>query len=540
MARRVKNASTWLEAQRNLRKQWSKEILKRSPRSAEELNVLERDYSAQTLFAHPERFEDSQSQIKEYIDELRDIRKAVLREEMRSRGGPREAEWKPGEKKKKKKRKKPSKFRTIEAKAGFDPSTGEKLYIIDSVKELGDNIAGVTFDVHKVETDKGIRHRFNVTKRGRNIEQRKGAPPLYDHPDEKKLFKTEQDAYLRARRVIHAALIWYEERRGAERKIKEKRRVAGAYKKHIEAIRARVVPRVGMHKVKPGTYEAEVLGHEVGSYIKEEVRGGEKLRRAWEVKQRRKGRRPSKGAVTAWETEVTVKEKGGKVSKHKVPGSARTTKKPRKLTSKRIRRAVVEAEIRRGKFRTPKRMLKGNPSEPVRAAKSAIARYNSEFSTWQRSMQTGRPKFGALMRAYDALENARANYSLADREREAKAVNTRIIELRDAIVSLMEAQESEEIIEAAYEVNPPKAVHQKNGAQFLSKSEKAWNRYCEKLQTKDLLDAYENLVLAEQELGYANDKEGLKQTRAGLKSARAELASHLKRKTAKKKAAKKK
>ncbi len=537
MARRVKNASTWLEAQRKLRKQWLKEIVKLSPQSAEELKVLERDHSAQTLFAHPERFEDSQSQIKEYIEELRDIRQGVLREGVMARGGSPEAEWKP-EQKKRKRGKKPSRSRAIEAKAGLDPSTGEKLYIIDSVKELGDNIAGVTFDVHRVETDKGVRHRFNVTKRGRNIEQRKGAPPLYNHPDEKKLFKTEQDAYLRARRVIHAALIWYEERRGAERKIKEKRRVAGAYKEHIEAIRARVGPRVGMHKVKPGTYEAEVLGHEVGSYIKEKVRGGEKLRKAWEAKQRRGGKRGSKKeAVTAWETEVTVREKGGKVSKRKVSASARRGKKTREVS--KVGR-VVEAEIRRGRFQTPKRALKGNPSEPARAAKSSVARYNSEFNTWQRSMQTGRPKFGALMRAYDALENARANFSLADQGREAKAVNKRIIELRDAIVSLMEAQESEEIIEAAYEVNPPKAVHQKNGAQFLSKSEKAWNRYCEKLQTKDLLAAYENLVLAEQELGYAKDRERLKQVQAGLKSARAELASHLKRKAAKKKAAKKK
>lgn len=533
MARRVKNTSTWIEAQRNLRKQWSKEILKHSPQSAEELNTLERDHSAQALFAHPERFEDSQSQIKEYIDELRDIRQGVLREAMMARGRPREAERKL--KAKKKKRKKLPKSRTIEAKAGFDPSTGEKLYIIDSVKELGDNIAGVTFDVHRVETDQGIRHRFNVTKRGRNIEQRKGAPPLYDHPDEKKLFKTEQDAYLRARRVIHAALIWYEERRGAERKIEEKRRLAGAYKKHIESIRARVGLRVGMHKVKPGTYESEVLGYEVGSYVKEEVRGGEKLRRAWEAKRRRGKKVSKKGAVTVWETEV--RERGRKVSTRKVPASARRGKTSREVS--KIGR-IVEAEIRRGKFRTPKRVLKGNPSEPAGAAKSAIARYNSEFGTWQRSMQTGRPKFGALMRAYDALENARANFSLSDQEREARAVNKRIIELRDAIVSLMEAQESEEIIEAAYEANPSRAVHQKNGAQFLSKSEKAWNRYCDKLQTKDLLDAYENLVLAEQELGYAKDKEGLRQAKAGLKSARAELARHLKRKAVKKKAAKKK
>jgi hypothetical protein len=162
-------------------------------------------------------------------------------------------------------------------------------------------------------------------------------------------------------------------------------------------------------------------------------------------------------------------------------------------------------------------------------------------------MGVGRPKYGALMRAYDALENARANFELADMGRDAKSVNSRQVELRDAIISLMEAQEPEEIVEAAYEVNPSNpsmSAHQKNGSQFLNRSEMAWDRFYKKQRSGDLIDSFQFLVLAERELGYAKDRSGIKQAKEGIKAARAELTGRLKKKTAKKpskkKAAKKK
>ena len=561
MARRVKNAKSWLEEQRQDYAEWAKVIRSHSPQAAAELNELERDFSAKTLLAHPDRFEGAQGLIKEFMEGAGDIRDGVQREAMLARGGLRESGWKSREVKKRKAREKEGRKevreakrvaegkaprarrgRTVEAQSGFDPATGEQLFIIDSVKELGDNVAGVTFDIHKVDTAAdGIRYRFNVTKRGRSIKSVEGAPNLYDHPDEKKLFKTEEDAYLRARRVIHAALIWYEERRRGSRGTRDKARRGKLHKKVAKEMRrprgagisSKSSTRPSSHIVRTGSYEADILGLKVGTRVKEEFEGGEALREASMAKRsRRKGKKVSpKGGVKAWDVEgVSASVRRGK-SAREIKGAGR----------------LVEAEMRGGKLRTPKKMRKGNPlfggpSEPERAAKTAVARYKSEHAAWVRSMNIGKPKFDALMRAYDSLENARANFALADMPEESKMANTRIIQVRDTITSMMEAQGPEDYIDAAYEENPSKTGHQKNGTKFLNKSEKAWDKYCDGLQSKDLLCAYECLILAEQELGYAKDKNGLKQVKVGMKASRSELTSRLKKtdKKVAKKAAKKK
>ena len=555
MARRVKNQASFLENQRKNLRDWGKEIRAHSVEAAEELDQLERDYSAKTLMAHPDRFEDWQILIKEFMDAVRDILKGIQRERMQRGEGLREQAWVDPYGKKGKPPKppkppgKPKKGRAVKAKAGVDPRTGETLYIIDSVKELGENVAGVTFDVNRVETDTGgVRYKFKVTKRGRRIEHRKGAPPLYDHPDQDKLFRQEQDAILRARRVIHAALIWYEERRPGERKIEEQKRRIGEHKEYLEKFEKRLFePRKGFRLVKPGSYEADVLGMKPGTQIKEEIKITEtrkiKRKAAEKARKRRKKRtKKPRSLLTAWETEVEVEGK-----KRKVPAGARRGKRPAEVTkpSGKMRageRRLVEAEIVGGKFRTPKKMLKGNPlgffsgdgSEPEAQAKRSLSTYDSKFLSWQRSVQLGRPNVDALMSAYDALENARANYSILGNKAKARQVQAKRSELRDIILAIM--SESEFLIE-----NPSKKTHQKNGSQFLLRSEKAWDQYCETLKVADLLDAHKHLILAEQELGYAKDKKGVAQARAGLKAARAELASRLKRpKAAKKKTAKKK
>lgn len=478
MARRVKNQTkSWLEQTREDWKKWRRIIAKHSPQAKTELQQLEADYQIKPLMEHPERYEGSRTQINEFMEALEDLKKGILREQLRARGGEPESTWKERERAKLKasktsKRKKG--VRKVVVKTGIDPKTGEKLAIVERAKKgereiiegvrpgqtveipgtenvIG-NVGGVVYKVTRVKTQKGPRYQFNVTKYGRRILPEEGAPPLYNHRDEKKLFHHRVDAELRARRVINAALIWYEEHRS---QIKERVRLAGQRKKSHEKIQATRTSGVSR-----------------------------KLREAWEKK---------------------------------------TGKKSRKRISNPI--------------------FGGRSGDMLAQAKDALAQYKSEFSTFQRSMRRGNPNFGALMNAYDWLENARANFSLAEKKSDARAVQDRKGELRDSIISMMGACDVEDLLEEAYALNPSKKgskkkrskkrskknptaeVHQKLGTGFLKKSEKAWDRYCNTLKTNDLLKAYENLVLAEQELGYAKDKNGLAQARAGLKSARDELAS---------------
>lgn len=477
MSRRVKNSKSWLEQTRENWQRWRALIAKHSPQAKAELIQLEQDYQIKPLMEQPQRYEGAQAQINEFMGALEDLKIGVQREQLRARGGEPEAAWKQRQAKSQRVSHRKKGERKVIVKTGRDPKTGEKLAILERAKpgereivegirpgqiveipgteNVIGNVGGVVYKVTRVKTQKGPRYQFNVTKYGRKIIPIEGAPPLYNHPDEKKLFARRDDAEIRARRVINASLIWYEEHRS---QIKERMRLAGQRKEthaKIQATRA------------SGTSRA--------------------LREAWEKK---------------------------------------TGKKARKRTS------------------NPKRasnpIFGGGSNAMLAQAKDALAHYQSDFATFKRSMSRGDPNFAALMSAYDWLENARANFSLAEKKSDARAVQGRKEDVRDTIISLMRASDAEDIIDAAYRLNPGKGkkrskkrskknptpqTHQKIGTNFLKKSEKAWGKYCKSLKTKDLLDAYEDLILAKQELGYAGDKSGVDQARAGLLSARDELAS---------------
>lgn len=489
MARRVKNQSkskSWLEQTREDWKQWRSMIASHSAQAKEELRQLEEDYQIKLLMEHPERYEGSRSQISEFMNALEDLKAGALREKLRARGGAPESTWKEREKVKvkaqaraarKKKEGKTEGIRKVTVKMGIDPKTGEKIPIIERAKKgeretiegirpgevseiegtesLIGNVGGVIYKVTRVKTPSGSRYQFNVTKLGRRLLPVPGAPPLYDHPDENKLFHIRSDADIRARRIINAALIWYEEHRSKVFTPQEHLRKAGHRKETHEKIK--------------GTRTTKM---------------SRDLREAWEKK---------------------------------------TGKK---------------AKSSRGRISNP--LFGGKSDDLIAQAKSSLSQYKSEFRTFERSMGRGNPDFGSLMSAYDWLENARANYSLAEEKGDARSVQARKEEVRDSIVSFMAACDVDEILDAGYRMgnpskkrskkkgskkNPTKETHQKLGTGFLNKSEKSWAQYCKTLKIKDLLIAYENLILSEQELGYAKDKNGLAQARAGLKAARDELAS---------------
>jgi len=651
MARRVKNQSDWFDKQRILRSQWSERIKKHSPAAKSELAALEHDFGISPVFADPQKFEDARELITEYMNALRDIREGIEREKLelkRMLEGEKEPPKKRGGRGRGKGKPKVTTgiVRPEVGKLYTDPSTGEKLYIVDTVKGIGENVAGVTFNVDSVQTSAvdeekaaywadlarkaiaearhfalqarkaadanrllderkaksagkkaaaaakeyenkakfyaGIRYRFNVTKRGRKIEQRPGDPPLYNHPDENRLFKWEDDAILRARRVITASLLWYEKRRKAGRKIEEEERRAKERKKIRKETKARIRPRTGRRIVKAGSYEAEVLGIAPGTIVTEEVREDIRpaevlrIRREAEAKARARERRGKKGgkrsparrsSISAWEGEPEGEPKKHRLVQRgshehlvlglkpgtpiKTPGGARRggsaaeVPKPRRKPSGRLaagERRLIEAEISpTGKFKMPKKP-KDNPffgsdtSELEAQAEQALANYKEEISSWQHSMQMGRTNGQALIRAYDWLENARANYSLAEMKQKAKRVQAQKGKIRDAIVALMGESGSDLFSNPK---NPSTKTHLKTGSKFLAKSEKQWDKYCKSLKINDLLDAYQSLIIAERELGYAKDKKGVAQAKSGLKAAHAELAVH-KKKASKKKSTKKK
>ncbi len=440
MAKRVKNQSGWLDGARDTWRRWRKSIANYSPAAKEELERLEEDFQIKTLMAHPERYEGSREQIKEFMVALEDLQNNIEREKLFQRGGIREAGWKDSYAKERGK----APVRKARVKTGIDPRTGESLAILESQKGLGNHVSGVTYRIDQVQTQQGIRYRFRVTKSGRVIapfvDPSIGrSPPLYDHPDQKKLFKTPEEAHLRARRVIHAALIWFDEH-GA--KIQERIRRAG-HRKEIH-------------------------------------------------KQIQQGRRP--------------------------------------LALRKIREDWERKKLKRNP------VFGSGMSELERQAKDSLAHYESDIRLWEQSLRTGRPNYGALMHAYDMLENARANLSIAERKGDARSVQGQKEKIKAMIIALMEAETSDDILNAVYSTrynpskkrpnpsNPSTKIHQQIGIKFLKKSEKCLNRYKKSFKMKDLLDAYEDLIIAQEEFRHAKDKKYLAQSRSGLKAVRAKLS----------------
>lgn len=71
--------------------------------------------------------------------------------------------------------------------------------------------------------------------------------------------------------------------------------------------------------------------------------------------------------------------------------------------------------------------------------------------------------------------------------------------------------------------NPTKEEHKKIGRKFLKESEKAWDKYIDTQDPRDLMKAYEALVLAKQEAKFGKDRAASEQAKKGINAARAEL-----------------
>ena len=76
--------------------------------------------------------------------------------------------------------------------------------------------------------------------------------------------------------------------------------------------------------------------------------------------------------------------------------------------------------------------------------------------------------------------------------------------------------------------NPTAEAHEKAGRDYMMKARSYWERYAKHGRPKDLVDAYEYLNIAHEELKYADDRDSLKEVKEGKKAAKAELLSLLK------------
>ncbi len=88
--------------------------------------------------------------------------------------------------------------------------------------------------------------------------------------------------------------------------------------------------------------------------------------------------------------------------------------------------------------------------------------------------------------------------------------------------------------------NPTAEMHEKTGRDYMMKARDYWDRYLEHHHANDLVDAFEYLSIAHQELMYAGDDDALKEVKHGKKIAKAELIAKIRPKRAKKKRATKK
>ena len=78
-------------------------------------------------------------------------------------------------------------------------------------------------------------------------------------------------------------------------------------------------------------------------------------------------------------------------------------------------------------------------------------------------------------------------------------------------------------------------MHKKVGRDYMMKARDYWARYLEHHRANDLVDAFEYLSIAHEELMYAGDAEALREVKHGKKIAKAELIAKIRPKRAKKK-----
>lgn len=142
----------------------------------------------------------------------------------------------------------------------------------------------------------------------------------------------------------------------------------------------------------------------------------------------------------------------------------------------------------------------------------------------------GKPEW-SHSHASDAKARAKEEF---DKGLMTKATYNRIVKKADKIIQ--EAVD-EAIPTGGRKKNPSAEVHEKTGRDYMMKARDYYERYLQKGRPNDLVDAFEYLSIAHEELMYAGDQEALKEVKHGKKIAKAELIAKIrpKRRVKKKK-----
>lgn len=307
-----------------------------------------------------------------------------------------------------------------------------------------------------------------ITRRGRKIIPHSEAPPIVDSEMLKRRFSTQEDAERAVRRVINTALLWYDERGiRPQEKVRRTQRV-----------------RAGVQRRTAGQVAA----------MEREAKG---KRKAEEEKERRERARETR--------------RRAKVAKHE-----------------RQRRPKEPSPIGRG--RKLSYIPRNNPSNPfsfsysesaaLKKGHKALKEFKEWKDRWEESYEEGNPDFRAIMKAYDHVENARANFTIAEEEDLANKAHDLKRSLRKNIIYTFKFCNREL---RKRQKNPSRGDHQEMGNSHMMRADVAWKKYCDSCKFSDLLNAYKHLEIAREELQHAGDTEGVAQAKSRIKLARQEL-----------------
>lgn len=300
-----------------------------------------------------------------------------------------------------------------------------------------------------------------ITRKGRRVIEDEKAPRIYDNKHLLQKFRSKDEAEIAARRVVNTAMIWYAERGITPREKTRRSKSAG-----------RGVQR------RTSSDRASISREKT-----ETARIKHKKRQAQDRKKR------------------LLEEK---VSGRKSNPSRNLRHIPRKNPG--------------GLF-----SFKHSEDSAETQAKKSLATYKKYKDKWEDSLKSDRPDFRSIMRAYDALENARANLFLAGKQKEADMVSKIRVGVRDSIIGIFKTCYKHLSKRGSFNANPGMSTHAALGDRFIKRAGVSMGKYESNGSVSCLLDAYKNYELAAREYKNSGQTPGLIKATAGAKKAREEL-----------------
>ena len=308
-----------------------------------------------------------------------------------------------------------------------------------------------------------------ITRQARQIIPDREAPPIVDHPRLAKPFEDQASAELAVRRIINTSMIWYSERG--------------------------IIPKEKVRTTKSG-------------------RAGAQRRTAGQVAARQREQTERRESASAKrERERRAEERRTKKAKRQKP------RRPEAASSRKV------VYIPRKNPSTPF-AFSHSESSALKQAKKSFEKYKEWEERWNESLEAKRPDFNAVMKAYDHVENARANFTLAEERHLADKADEVKRSLRHNIIEMFKVCNRElRSRRDNPKGNPSKSAHEKIGQSHMKKAETAWAKYCDSSceSLADLLNAYKHLEIAREEFQHAGAAEGVRQAKEKISIARADL-----------------